>query len=59
MIVALSTWMTRANRSERRHMERRRQEWIARGRIPEEEPRFFSGDFGGGSKIEVRSTTWN
>jgi hypothetical protein len=24
---------------------------IARGRIPEEEPRFFSGDFGGGSNI--------
>jgi hypothetical protein len=51
MIVAVSTWMTLANRSERRHMERRRQEWIARGRIPEEEPRFFSGDFGGGSNI--------
>jgi hypothetical protein len=35
--------MTRALHRERRYMERRRAEWIAGGRIPEEEPRFFTG----------------
>jgi hypothetical protein len=44
-VIAL---MIRANQSERRHIERRRAEWIAGGRIPEEEPNFYSG-FGGGS----------
>lgn len=39
--------MVRANHSERRHMERRREEWIARGSIPEEEPNFYSGHGGG------------
>jgi hypothetical protein len=35
--------MVRANQSERRYMERRRQEWIAGGRIPEDEPKFYLG----------------
>jgi hypothetical protein len=36
--------MIRANQSERRYMERRREEWIAGGRIPEEKPpNFYSG----------------
>jgi hypothetical protein len=30
--------------SERRTMQRIREEWIARGRIPEEEPKFYSGE---------------
>jgi len=29
--------------SERRTMHRIREEWIARGRIPEQEPKFYSG----------------
>jgi hypothetical protein len=29
--------------SERRTMQRIREEWIVRGRIPEEEPKFYSG----------------
>ena len=44
-IIAL---MIRANQSERRQMERRRAEWIARGSIPEEEPNFYSGPGGSG-----------
>jgi hypothetical protein len=39
--------MTRALQRERRYMERRRAEWIAGGRIPEEEPIFFTGKGGG------------
>ena len=38
--------MIRLNQSERRLMERRREEWIAGGCIPEEEPNFFSGNSG-------------
>jgi hypothetical protein len=44
-VIAL---MTRANQSERRHMERRRAEWVAGGSIPEEEPNFYSGFSGSG-----------
>jgi hypothetical protein len=32
--------------SERRAMERRREEWVAGGRIPGEEPNFYSGPGG-------------
>jgi hypothetical protein len=39
--------MTRANRSERRQMERRRDEWIAGGCVPENKPNFYSGNGGG------------
>jgi hypothetical protein len=41
--------MNRALQREHRYMERRRAEWIAGGRIPEEEPKFFSGNPGGGT----------
>ena len=38
------------NKSERREMERRREEWVALGSILEEEPNFYSGrDSGSGS----------
>jgi hypothetical protein len=40
MIVA----MIRVNRSERRSMQRRREAWIAEGRVPEDEPNFYSGN---------------
>ena len=36
--------MIRVNQSERRLMDRRREEWIAGDRIPEEEPNFYSGN---------------
>jgi hypothetical protein len=36
--------MARINEGERRYMQRRRAEWIAGGRIPEDEPKFFSGN---------------
>jgi hypothetical protein len=39
--------MIRINRREREIMERRHEEWIARGSIPEEKPNFFSGNPGG------------
>jgi hypothetical protein len=47
LVTAMIALMVRANRSERRYMQRRRAEWIAGGRIPEEEPNFFSGSGGG------------
>jgi hypothetical protein len=40
--------MVRINRSELRIIERRRQEWIARGSNPDEAPNFYSGSSGGG-----------
>ncbi|MCW2630475.1 hypothetical protein [Mycobacterium sp.] len=49
LLTALIALMIRANQSERRYMERRREEWIAGGRIPEEEPNFYSGS-GSGSE---------
>jgi tRNA A37 N6-isopentenylltransferase MiaA len=47
LLTAMIAGMIRANQSERRHIERRREEWIAGGRIPEEEPNFYSGSGGG------------
>jgi hypothetical protein len=50
LIAAMIAAMIRANQSEQRYMRRRRDEWIAGGRIPEDEPNFFSGrDSGSGS----------
>ena len=46
LLTAMIAGMIRANESERRYMERRREEWIARGRIPEEEPNFYTGSSG-------------
>jgi hypothetical protein len=44
LLTALIALMIRANQSERRYIERRREEWIAGGRIPEEKPpNFYSG----------------
>jgi hypothetical protein len=47
VLTPLLALMVRANRSERRHMERRWAEWVAGGSIPEEKPNFYSG--GGGT----------
>jgi heme O synthase-like polyprenyltransferase len=44
--IAMMHW---ANQSERRVMERRRAEWIAGGRVPEEEPNFYTGSGGSGN----------
>lgn len=51
VLIAMTAVMIRINRSERRYIDRRRQEWIARGGIPEDEPKFYSGssDAGGSS----------
>jgi hypothetical protein len=46
-ITAMIVVMIRINGQELRYMERRRAEWIAGGRSPEEEPNFFSGSGGG------------
>ena len=46
IIAVMTAVMIRLNQSERRLMERRREEWIAGGCIPEEEPNFFSGSSG-------------
>jgi hypothetical protein len=43
MIAAMVVVANRIIESERRTMERRRAEWIAGGRIPEEEPKLYSG----------------
>ena len=48
-VAPVAALMIRANQSERRYMERRREEWIAGGRIPEEEPNFYSGQGGDGN----------
>lgn len=45
---AMVAWMVRANKREQEIMDRRRQEWIANGSDPDEEPNFYTG-FGGGS----------
>lgn len=47
-IAAMVALMTRANNREHRIMQRRRQEWIANGSIPDEEPNFYTGTGGGG-----------
>jgi hypothetical protein len=47
LLTAMIAAMIRANQSEQRYMRRRRAEWIAGGRIPEDEPNFFSGSGGG------------
>ena len=39
--TAMIAVMVRMNQSQRRTMERRREYWIAGGRVPEEEPKFF------------------
>ena len=43
LLVAMIALMRRANQVERRSMERRRQEWIDAGRLPGDEPNFYSG----------------
>jgi hypothetical protein len=43
LLAAMTALMRHANQAERRSMERRRQEWIDAGRIPGEEPNFYSG----------------
>jgi uncharacterized membrane protein len=43
VITAMVVVANRMIESERRTMQRIREEWIARGRIPEEEPKFYSG----------------
>ena len=45
----LVKWMIGVNASERQSIERRRQDWIDGGRIPGDEPNFFSGSGGGSS----------
>ncbi|AGB26790.1 hypothetical protein Mycsm_06664 (plasmid) [Mycobacterium sp. JS623] len=49
LLTAMIALMIRANTAEQRYMQRRRAQWIAEGRIPEEEPNFFSGSGGGSS----------
>jgi hypothetical protein len=43
LLAAMIALMRHANQAEVRSMERRRQEWIDAGRIPGEEPNFYSG----------------
>lgn len=43
LLTIMIAAMIRLNRSERRLMERRRKAWIAEGRVPEDEPNFYSG----------------
>jgi hypothetical protein len=43
LLTMMIAAMTRLNRSERRLMQRRREAWIAEGRVPEDEPNFYSG----------------
>ena len=45
--AAMIAVMVRINQSERRLMDRRHEEWIAGGSVPEEKPNFFSGNLGG------------
>ncbi len=47
MLSALIAWMQRANKREQQLMQRRYEEWIANGSIPEEKPNFFMGSSGG------------
>ncbi len=46
MLSALIAWMHGANKREQRLMQRRYEEWIANGSIPEEKPNFFMGSAG-------------
>ena len=46
LLTAMIAAMFWATERERRHMERRREEWVARGSIPEEEPTFYTGSGG-------------
>lgn len=46
LLTVMIALMVRANQSERRSIQRRRAEWIAGGRIPEEEPNFYVGSSG-------------
>jgi hypothetical protein len=43
-VVAVVRWMIRANRAEKRVIDRRYQEWLDNGAVPEEKPNFFSGN---------------
>jgi hypothetical protein len=43
IIASMTAVMIGVNQSERRIMQRRRQEWIARGSLPEEKPNFYVG----------------
>ncbi len=47
LMWAMIAWMSRVSRREKEIMERRHEEWIAGGAIPEEKPNFFSGNPGG------------
>jgi hypothetical protein len=47
LMWAMIAWMIRANNRERDAIQRRRQEWIANGGHPDEEPNFFTGSGGG------------
>jgi hypothetical protein len=49
LMWAMVSWMMRANRREKEIIERRHNEWVARGSDPDEKPNFFSGNLGGGS----------
>ena len=42
LLTAMIAAMIRATQSQRRNMEHRREEWVARGSIPEEEPKFYA-----------------
>jgi hypothetical protein len=46
LATAMIAMMIRANRSERRSMERRREVWIAGGCEPKDRPNFYSGSGG-------------
>jgi hypothetical protein len=43
LLTMMIAAMIRLNRSERRLMQRRRAAWITEGRVPEDEPNFYSG----------------
>jgi hypothetical protein len=43
LLTMMIAAMIRLNRSERRLMQRRREAWITEGRVPEDEPNFYSG----------------
>jgi hypothetical protein len=49
ILTASTAMMIRANRSERRVIERRTAEWIAGGCVPEEKPNFYTGSGGSGN----------
>jgi hypothetical protein len=49
VLMSLMTALThRVNKGEQRTIERRHQEWVANGSIPEEKPNFYSGNACGG-----------